>query len=199
MESHNGKERKAPKGPAKRTAAERERDEPFIASLYLRGLTHWGIAEELNKRRPYALTRSAITRDLQRIRKHWLASSLRDFDEAKAQELAKIDHVEAEAWAAWERSKESQVSTKTRREEGKEAKTSAERTETQRVGDPRWLQVVDSCIAHRIRLLGLSAPSQLELAGPGGGPIPHAHAHASLRDMDTLTDEQLEAIIANDA
>src|SRR5262245_53581405 len=69
-----------------------------VAALYIQGQSQARIAEQVG------VAQGTISYDLQAIRKEWLASSVRDFDEAKSQELAKLDHLEAEAWAGWERS-----------------------------------------------------------------------------------------------
>lgn len=84
-------------GPT-RTETQREADRVRVASLYCQGLSHAAIAAEIG------VTRQQITHDLKLIRQDWLDSSIRDFDEAKATELAKIDHLESIAWDAWFRS-----------------------------------------------------------------------------------------------
>ena len=92
---------------------------------------------------------ATVCRDLEKIRCQWLESSIRDFDEAKADELAKIDNLEREHWEAWARS---------RREEGQ-------------TGDPRFLNGVLKCIERRCKLLGIDALERKEYSGPDGGPI----------------------------
>jgi hypothetical protein len=85
---------------AARTRTEDEilRDRAEIARRYLQGETQAAIAATLS------VSREQVKYDLGEIRKEWLSSSIRDFDEAKAAELAKIDHLESIAWDAWFRS-----------------------------------------------------------------------------------------------
>jgi hypothetical protein len=71
-----------------------------VAEMYLRGQTQWQIAHQMG------VNQAQISRDLKVIRREWLNSAVQDFDARKAQELAKIDAVEAEAWTAWKRSQE---------------------------------------------------------------------------------------------
>lgn len=137
-----------------------------VAELYLRGLSQMEIAERLGCSQP------TVSNDLAGLRAEWLASSLRDFNEAKAQELAKLDELEREAWRAWERScqdavtqqvKVEQVPLPTKRKDqsaiGPEqerlqvVRRVAEKTSKGQVGDPRFLGQVAWCIEARVRIL----------------------------------------------
>lgn len=69
-----------------------------IARLYLQGKTQNEIALARG------VTQGQISKDLKKLQELWMASALRDFDAVKQEQLAKIDHLEREAWAAWERS-----------------------------------------------------------------------------------------------
>jgi len=80
-------------GPV-RSKEQREYDLQEISGLYLQGWIQVAIANHLAKTRPYTITRQTISRDIKTIQDRWLASSIRDFDEARAQELAKIDNLE---------------------------------------------------------------------------------------------------------
>jgi hypothetical protein len=117
-----------------------------VAQLYLQGWTQQAIARQLE------VVQSTICTDLQQIRREWRASSIRDFDEARAVELQKIDQLEREAWAAWERSqKPLQTAVVTGQGAGERTRKSL----TNQYGDPRFLEVVHKCIAQRRALLGL--------------------------------------------
>lgn len=183
----------------KRTKEQREADLPRIARLYLQGVTHEAIAQEVG------VSRVQITQDLKTVRATWLQSAVRDFDSAKAEELARIDLLEAEYWAAWKASKSPRQITTTKRKtaslkDGKAppiAQDEAGVRKEQRDGDPRFLDGVRSCIDRRCKLLGLDAPMRAQLSGPNGGPIPH-HVEQG-PDLSNLTDEQLaqyEGILA---
>jgi len=81
-----------------------------VAELYLAGARQGEIARELQVRQ------TTISNDVAYIRSEWLASMLRDFNERKAEELAKIDRFEEVAWQAWERSCKAAETTRRRRE-----------------------------------------------------------------------------------
>lgn len=147
----------------KRSAIEILRDRVLIAELYCKGWTQTKIAERIG------VSQAIISRDLNAIRKEWLESSVRDFDGAKAQELAKLDHMEQVAWAAWERSVgPHSITTET---EGTNDKglfnKSTERTE-HLVGNPAFLQAALNCIDRRCKILGIDAAQKLELDGNVG-------------------------------
>ena len=137
-----------------------------VSRLYLAGKYQHEIATELE------VTRQQIGYDLKVLRRLWHTSAIRDFDEARGRELAKIDRVEREFWDAWERSCDAAriENTKARRNAGGESVEKSTRTEEQ-VGDPRFLQGVERCIERRCKLLGLDAPTRSELTGAGGAPI----------------------------
>jgi len=66
-----------------------------VSELYLRGWTQWQIGQHVG------FDQGTICEDLKVIRKLWLAESVTKFDEAKAEEMAKIDLLESTAWNAW--------------------------------------------------------------------------------------------------
>ncbi len=141
----------------KRPPQQREHDMIKTAQLYLQGLDQRRIAQEIGVSQPQ------IHKDLKKIKKEWLASALRDFDAARAQELAKIDHLEAKAWEAYENG--------------------------ERAGDPQLLKQVAWCIDRRCKLLALDAPprkeepdrdeprAQVVLYMPDNGRDPHLNQH----------------------
>jgi hypothetical protein len=118
-------------GP-KRKPDERERDLEALARLYVKGTSQSEIAAKLH------VTQQQISYDLKELRKRWAASTLRVRDE----ELAKIDAIEAEYWAAWEKSKDLLIV---------ETKTKAKGVLP---GDPRFLQGALSCVERRCKILG---------------------------------------------
>ena len=77
-----------------------------VAELYVKGWFQTAIAEELG------VSQTTVCHDLKAIRKQWRESSIRDFDAARERELCKLDLLEREAWAAWQRSQEPAESTK---------------------------------------------------------------------------------------
>lgn len=82
-----------------------------VAQMYLQGKTQWDIA------RAISVSQSLVCQDLKAIREQWLASMLQDFDEKKAQELAKIDNIEEVAWIGYHRSCEDAETKRTTTEQ----------------------------------------------------------------------------------
>ncbi len=146
-------------GAPKRSKRKIEKDRVRIAEWYLQGETQADIAEELGVSQPQ------ISYDLKAIRKEWLKSSLIDFNEAKARELAKIDNIEITYWQAWDRSNKAKR-TETTTVRGEDGQTiSITIKEEQLTGDKRFLDGVESCIDKRIKIFGLAAPVKQELSG----------------------------------
>jgi hypothetical protein len=114
---------------------------------------------------------ATVHKDLLKVRDEWMAMALVDFDEARARELAKIDHLEAVCWEAWAKSCEDAEIRNRKREfvrmelpaqKGKKArhkliplKVVEEKTSKGRTGDPRFMDRISWCIETRLKLLGL--------------------------------------------
>lgn len=121
-----------------------------VAELALQGLSQTSIAEHLS------VNQGTVSHDLKIIRQEWRDSAVRDFDEARSVELQKLDLIERESWAAWQRSQKPQQSAMfTGDTPGPQAKKSL----ANRYGDPRFLEQVNKCIAQRRSLLGLDIPA----------------------------------------
>jgi hypothetical protein len=149
-------------GDKRRDAAQVARDRKRIADLYLKGWLQVDIADEIG------VDTSTVSRDLKAIRGEWLQSTLMDFNEARAQELAKIDNLELTYWQAWQRSTENKEVESTKViESGKGEDRKPERLEAAtrsegQAGDPRFLQGVQWCIERRCKLLGLDETNGTE-------------------------------------
>src|SRR5437016_2105191 len=98
-----------------------------VAELALQGVKQDQIAKRL------AVNQSTIGRDLQEIKSEWRDSAICDFDAARGVELQKLAFVEAEAWAAWQRSQ--QPAQAASLSEGKAGKRSSSSLRHQ-YGDP---------------------------------------------------------------
>ncbi|MEN6586117.1 MAG: hypothetical protein ABFE02_08770 [Sulfuricella sp.] len=144
-----------------------------------------------------------IKADLDHLTARWQSEALRDISQAKAEELAKLDELEREAWAAWHRGigRKQIRTTKTKRGTdatqgdaptvpGLDETETSIRTESLN-GDPRYLGIVLDCQHRRAKMLGLDAPQRLEASGPNGGPIPVAH-----QDLSGLSDDELRQLAA---
>lgn len=141
----------------KRTPFEREQDLAKIAQAYLVGKTQAEIAIE------FKVTQQQINYDLKVLQDRWVKSSLIAIDEAKGRELAKLDNLEREYWAAWLDSKKEFRGTTAERTRGKNFGTKVQIKKERRDGDPRYLDGVMSCIERRCKIIGLDAPIKTEL------------------------------------
>lgn len=155
---------------AKRTHFQIERDRQHIADWYLQGLTQAVIAERINTdpEREYTLTQQTISNDIRRLQELWLKSSVRDFDEIKAKELAKIDRLEREYWRGWERSCEDAETVRqegSKDDEGQPGVDKIVKTAKGQAGDPRFLAGVERCIERRCKIFGIDAPTEVKHSG----------------------------------
>jgi len=66
-----------------------------VTELYLEGRSQRDIALALG------VSVTLVSQDLKAVRDEWLAMRVKDMDAVKAEELARIDHLEAVAWTAW--------------------------------------------------------------------------------------------------
>ncbi len=149
-----------------------------VADLYVKGSTQSQIARHLG------VAQSTVSADLKAIRREWRDSRIRDFDEAVAMELKKLDNLEREAWSGWERTQQPAESTKVTQDgSGKKA----EKTVKQQQGNPRFLEQVHRCIAGRRTLLGLDAPTRIAPTSPDG-------KEPYRLQVQHMTDEELELI-----
>jgi len=117
-----------------------------------------GFSSQAEIAREFNVSKQTIVRDVQLIRRQWNLSAIRNFDEAQAVELRKLDRLEAEYWASWEASKTPKVTVKTLRD------GSIERTEEHGPGHVRFLDGVLACITKRCALLGLDEHDMIERA-----------------------------------
>jgi len=147
----------------RRSKSQWTRDRRKIADLYLQGFIQADIADKIG------VCQQTISNDLKSLHKEWIASALVDFDEAKAQELAKIDRLEREYWAGWDRSRED-AETSTAKVKG-DGDKEATKTVKGQAGDPRFLAGIQWCIDRRCKILGVDAPKRHEITGEGGEPL----------------------------
>jgi hypothetical protein len=144
----------------KRTPAQIDADRVEIARRYLRGETQAAIAVVLRT------TRQMVGYDLAAVIVQWRASSLRDITQAKAEELARINHLEVTYWQAWEDSREDkEIATQKQSGAGDATKKEVSLRKEGQAGSPAFLAGVQWCIERRCHLLGLDAPIKLEQSG----------------------------------
>lgn len=125
-----------------------------VAELYVQGWTQVTISEKVQ------IAQSPVCEDLKWVQREWRESRLRDFDSARELEIQKLDRLEREAWAAWERSQKPSQSAEFRDEA---TNTPSKKKVKNQNGGPRFLVVVDQCIASRRALLGLSRCAEITM------------------------------------
>ena len=156
-----------------------------VARRYILGETQREIAQV------HGVSQGQIHLDLVALREFWLASALQDFGTHVAEELARIDQVEQEAWRGWFRSAEPREVTLTEQAEGGDRvirgeahplspKRKASVRREGQAGDSSFLALVLTCVERRCALLGLDAPQRF------------------LIDWEHLSDRQLERLAAGD-
>jgi len=145
------------------TDSEDQREEQLanVARLYLQGQTQAAIGKQLG------VSQRQISYDLAIVRERWLESSIRNFDEAKAQELAKIDRVELEFWRGWERSLLDKEISNTKRRQGKDESLEASMRKEGQAGDPRFMDGVLKCITKRCEIFGFDSAKKVSLVTDG--------------------------------
>lgn len=152
---------------ARRSKEQRERDLQEISSRYLRGEYQVDIAKSLG------VSQGTVSNDLAELQRRWMASSIRDFDEIKAQQLARIDELEREYWEQYQASKKPfrRVTRKRRGTKPEDAQIERAVTIEQRTGDPRYLSGIQWCVAERNKIIGGYAPAVTQLEGKDGERI----------------------------
>lgn len=149
-----------------RTKTQREADLERIAIMRLEGVPVRTIAAELR------LSPATICRDIGTVIDRWKAQSVAAIDEYIAVELAKVEHLEATYWAAWNRSCRDRQRNKAGRKDAPDGTTdTVEKINERRDGNPAFLAGVERCIERRCKLLGLDAPTKLAPTMPDGKPL----------------------------
>jgi hypothetical protein len=156
-----------------RNPLERERHLRETAALYLRGLAHYEIAQELN------VSRQQISYDLKILQRRWQESSLADFNAKKAAELARVDELERTYWEAWQRSCQAREVTTQERTQGVEGQADEARLKAgvrkeQRDGNPEFLRGVERCVELRCKITGAYAAVKIAPTTPDGEEEWHA-------------------------
>jgi len=134
---------------AMRSLAIAKRQE-IVSRHYFAGKTMQEIAELAE------VAIGTVSTDLEILRKQWQEDAKREFDHWQAQELARVDKVEAEAWMAWELSLRDAETTTVVREEDEDGNP-IEKHMLQRKGqsgNPKYLDVIAKCVDQRWKLLG---------------------------------------------
>lgn len=149
-----------------------EQDRATEVELWLKGWTLRAIATQVG------ISEGQVRYDLRQVEQEWRAKAVYDFDLIRQRELRRIDLLEAEAWAAWEKSKGPREITTTRQSkkvlapvEMTSTTTAASKRNEQRDPDARYMAVIQWCISERAKLLGLYAPTEMHLSAGAGKTV----------------------------
>ena len=120
-----------------------------VLSLTHKGRTQGAIARHLK------IPQGSVSRDLAVMRKFWRDFPIHDFENVRLEQLQKIDMIEAEAWAAGERSRQRRQNAQlSRGKTGEQTRTSLQ----DQHGDPRTPDVQNRAVdAQLVRLKALFA------------------------------------------
>ncbi len=158
---------------ARRSKEQREHDYSVMAAMLLEGKSQQETAAALN------VSQKQISLDWRRLKNQWNRQSKADAQMALAMQKARLDHLEAEYWAAWHRSREEEVQRITETTESDAAgiedtvgnRRRAQVRRRQRLGEPRFLEGVRWVWEQRSKLDNLFPAQALELTGKDGGPV----------------------------
>lgn len=122
--------------------------------MYLMGYNQQEIAAEMG------VDQTTVSRCLSEVKKEWKQDSLRDMDEKMQQEIATIEHNKKLAIEAYIRScgvelTETEQTRIRDTPDGSLTETLTKIVKTQKVGDPRFLAEIRSCIELKAKLTGM--------------------------------------------
>lgn len=156
------------RGPNKRNDAQKAADVAQIAEWRLTGNTLAEIKSKFDALgRPYTLSQTQIYQDWKKCFALWRKENAALVTDHIDKELASMQKTEAEAWRAWEKSKEAAVQKRLERmSEGGEGERNRHVVQTEeQCGDPRYLDIIAGVRRDRIKLMGLDAAQKIELSG----------------------------------
>lgn len=160
----SGREWHEPRRRGKQPGRTREAylaDREEMARRYMRGESQYKIAAEMG------FSQQAVSYNISKCRKEWIANSQQLIGERTMLELAKIDEVERSAWEGWLRSCKDSEKLVSETNTGGDKPGTKERVEIEpQAGDPRFLDVVLKCVQQRCKILGLDAPTKVEDVTP---------------------------------
>jgi hypothetical protein len=176
--------------------------------LRRRGWSDQRIADQLAEDGLGRVTRQAVGQALRRARARVLKEMGERIKAETEHQLDLLNTIEADAWDAWERSKEEsrRMTAKTVQPPppavlpGAAPPPPAVRTEKsltteQQCGDPSYLHAAMAAGDRKRKILGLDAPTRHKVAGddaPGAVPIAVEHSGSVGLSLSHLTDEELE-------
>lgn len=162
----------------KRTDKQIEEDRTLISKWLLQNVSYREMIKKLAEHNKAAgkdyeiKSTGQIAHDVKAILKEWQEERKDIIDLVVDRELKKLDVIEAEMWAAWEKSKGGKRTTKIN---GGNVTSGAvgggeikERSIEDTFGDTRFMDKILSCMDKRKELLGYAAPKKVEFSGSVG-------------------------------
>jgi hypothetical protein len=151
-----------------------------------------------------AISTATVKRELRDLQAEWRANAAESIEIHRERELQRLELIEREAFAEWERSKKDYSKEVTERlkmpgkgedTEGFETEAKVVKRETGgRLGDPRLLEIVIRAQDARRKLLGLDAPTKVAPTTPDG-----TKPYQPEKMSDTELDARIEELIAKSA
>lgn len=149
-------------GP-KRSKSQLEEDRRFISEKFVQSYTLKEITSMLNDRnrdKKYTLTFQQVHYDIKLILQGWYEERTDLIDNYIELEIKKLNKIEQECWEAWEASKVSKSKSKINdavidQQGNIRGGRVSERQIEESHGDPRYLDMIQTCIDKRLKLLGL--------------------------------------------
>jgi hypothetical protein len=126
---------------------ERRRD---VSRLYVEGMSQTDIARTLG------VAQGTVSKDITALHRDWLASSVRDFDTAKAVELLRLDAVIYESWQSFRRS--CQPPPRRLDSKGNPIEQAAP------PGAVEYLREIHACLVTKLKVLGALRPDSIKLS-----------------------------------
>ena len=172
----------------------------WVEAEYVKGITSFeALAAKLSAERPYEVSSSMVRRDLERLKKRWLAIIDSRLEISQAAELRKLAEQEREVWNAWESSKEATTRT-TMRKKGEGGKGDVEHSVEKRTnaGEPAFQRLLLDIAAARAKILGLNAPIRVEQSGVDGQPIKTENVNVTLTkplSAENMPDAEVDAML----
>lgn len=156
--------------------------------MALEGKQQTDIALALN------LSRTYISRELADIRREWQETAVEDRATQIAKEIARLNALEAQFLAGWERSRAERQESFAERTDGSTdgnghptgEKRRSSLKKIGRDGDARFLEGARQCVMDRVKVLGLAEPVRLRHGGdPDSPPIQVQEQRNPYQDFTT--------------
>jgi len=159
---------------ANRKITEVEEDRNVITPLYLKGYSLREIANRCTEATGRSISFVTVRSDVKAILKAFQANRDDMIQYNLTIELEKINVLELEYWQVWEKSKADRKRKSVKKKtvvntnsklvkKPMEETTEYNDTEMVNMGDPRYLTGIQWCIEQRCKLLGIGAPTKIDV------------------------------------